>query len=183
MFPASPLRPSSAPGLPSQSRTPRWGHVSRSVSRYGVVSCVLVIYPPDSSERERRLAEAHRLYAPLSLGGGVVAWVALCAQNANPLFAAAMLVALLAPIGCILNVRSRDVRRRAVVMAASRSGLTEATAAEQAQQLRLDTLAETLEDAAFACRRGFSDRAAFERVWRASYDHALALVRGTSPAA
>lgn len=156
-------------------RAPRWGHLSRSVSHYGTVACVLAIYPPDSSDAERRLAEANRLYAPLSFGGSVVAWVALCAVGAPPLLAAIALAVVLLPVGILLSRRSRGIRSQTITLSSSRSGLGDDTADERARQRRLDTLAEALEDAAVACRQGVSDRAGFDRVWRAAYAHALAV--------
>lgn len=163
-----------APSPAIVGRVPRWGHLSRSVSHYGTVSCVLAIYPPDSSDAERRLAEANRLYAPLAFGGSVVAWVALCAVDVPPLLAAIALAAVLLPFGILLSRRSRDIRHRTVTLSSSRSGLGEDTAEESAQRRRLDTLAEALEDAAVALRQGIEDREGFDRVWRAVYAHAAA---------
>ena len=54
----------------------------------------------------------------------------------------------------------------------SRSGLHEESAEERAQQRRLDTIAEALQDAAFACRHGVISRREFDRAWRAAYAHA-----------
>lgn len=172
-IPRAPL--SAVPSSPSVSPTPRWGYVSRSVSHYGTVACVLAVYPADSTSEELRLAEAHRWYLPLSLGGGVVAWVLLCAAGLPPLIAAALLVAVLLPIGVVLSRHSRDIRRRTVTVSACRSGLGEDTAQERTQQLRLDHLAEALGDAALACRQGVIDRARFDRVWRAAYAQAEAI--------
>lgn len=167
---------SAVPSSPSVSPTPRWGYVSRSVSHYGTVACVLAVYPPDATIEELRLAESHRWFLPLSLGGGVVAWVLLCAAGIPPLFAATMLVVGLLPVGVALSRRSRDIRRRTVTVSACRSGLGEDTAQERARQLRLDNLAEALGDAALACRQGVIDRARFDRVWRAAYAQASRLV-------
>ncbi|WP_417540939.1 DUF6611 family protein [Microbacterium maritypicum] len=171
----------SRPPLPSDStasraaRPPRWGYLSRSVSHYGTVACVLAVYPPDSTDEELRLAQAHRWYTPLSLGGGVVAWVVLCAVGISPLLAAALLLAALLPIGIALSRRSRDIRHRTVTISACRAGLGEDTEAERAQQLRLDSLAEALGDAALACRQGVIDRDRFDRIWAAAYAQAAAI--------
>lgn len=164
-----------ADGPPPAPRLPRWGHLSRTVSHYGTVSCVLAVYPPDSTDAERRLAEAHRWYTPLSWGGGVVAWVILCATGLSPFSAAVLLAAMLLPIGIVLARASRDIRRRTVTVSACRSGLGEDTPEERMQQRRLDHLAEALGDAALACRRGVIDRDRFDRVWRAAYAQASAI--------
>lgn len=166
--------------MPQESHPPRWGHVSRSVSHYGTVSCVLAVYPPDSTEAERRLAEIHRWYVPLSLGGGVVAWVVLCAAGVAPLLAGVVLVAVLLPIAIVLSRRSRDIRGRTVTVSACRSGLGEDTPEERAQQCRLDHLAEALGDAALACRRGVIGRDRFDRVWRAAYAQAEAIAAASA---
>jgi hypothetical protein len=151
---------------------PRWGHVSRTVSHYGTVASVLAIYPPDSTGAERRLAEANRFFTPLALGGGVVVWVGLCAVGVPPLLAALALTAVLLPVGISLSRRARDIRQRTVTLAASRSGLHEESAQERSQQRRLDTIAEALQDAAYACRQGVISRQEFDRAWRAAYVHA-----------
>jgi len=166
--------------LPSASCPPCWGHLSRTVSHYGTVACVLAVYPPDSTDVERRIAEAHRWFTPLSLGGGVVAWVVLCAAGFSPLLAAMLLVAALLPIGVILSRRSRSIRRRVVTVSACRSGLSEDTAAERAQQLRLETLAQALGDAALACRQGVIGRDRFDRVWTAAYAQAAVIATGSA---
>jgi hypothetical protein len=159
---------------------PRWGYLSRTVSHYGTVACVLAVYPPDATDDELRFAEAHRWYTPLSLGGGVVAWVVLCAAGFSPLLAAALLVVALLPIGVMLSRGSRDVRRRTVTVSACRSGLSEDTAQERAQQRRLDKLAETLGDAALACRRGVIDRDRFTRIRAAAYAQAAAIAAASA---
>jgi hypothetical protein len=150
------------------------------VSHYGTVACVLAVYPPDSTEAERRVAEAHRWFTPLSLGAGVVAWVVLCAAGFPPLLAAMLLVAALLPIGIVLSQRSRGIRRRVVTVSACRSGLSEDTAAERAQQLRLDNLADALGDAALACRQGVIDRDRFDRVWAAAYAQAAVIATASA---
>lgn len=165
---------------PAIARVPRWGHLSRSVSHYSSVDCVLAIYPPDSSEADRRLAEVNRLYAPLSFGGSVVTWMALCAVGAPPLLAAVALAALLLPVGVVLSRRSRDIRRRTVTLSSTTSGLREDTAEEHTRQRRLDTLAEALGDASLACRQGIIDRDEFDRLWRAAYAHAAAITESTA---
>lgn len=165
---------------PEHDRVPRWGYLSRSVSHYSTVYCVLAIYPPDSSDAERHLAEANRLYAPLSFGGSVVAWVVLCAVGAPPLLAAVALAASLLPVGILLSRRSRDIRSRTVTLSSTMSGLRDDTAQERARQRRLDTLAEALGDASVACRQGIIDREEFDRSWRAAYAHAAAIAASTA---
>jgi hypothetical protein len=162
------------------ARAPRWGHLSRTVSHYGAVASVLAIYPPDSTDAERRLAEAHRWYMPLSIGGGVVFWVILTASAVPPLLAAVLLVTALLPIGVVLSRRSRDIRRRTATVSACRSGLSEDTATERIQQLRLDNLADALGDAALAWRRGVIDRDRFNRVWTAAYAQAAAIAAASA---
>lgn len=157
---------------PAHPSVPRWGHLTRSVSHYGTVATTLAIYPPDSTAAERRLAEANRFFTPLALGGGVVAWIGLCAAGVAPLLAALLLTAVLLPIGVSLSRRARGIRRRTVMLASSRSGLREESAQERAEQRRLDTIVEALQDASFACRHGVIDRAHFDRAWRAAYAHA-----------
>lgn len=157
---------------PAIERVPRWGHLSRSVSHYSSVDTVLAIYPPDSSDAERGLAEANRLYTPLSVGGSVVVWIVLCAVGVPPLLAAVALAAVLLPIGVALSRRSRDIRSRTVTLSSTTPGLRDGTAEERMRQRRLDTLAEALGDASLACRRGIIDRDEFDRLWRAAYVHA-----------
>lgn len=172
--------PVSAPSTPSASHPPRWGYLSRSVSHYGTVACVLAVYPPDSTTEERGLAEAHRWYTPLSLGGGVVAWVVLCALGFSPLLAAVLLAVALLPAGVVLARRSRGIRRRTATVSACRAGLREDTAEERIQQLRLDNLAEALGDATLACRQGIIDRDRFDRVWAAAYAQAAAIAAASA---
>lgn len=161
------------PAVPAESSSvPRWGHVSRTVSHYGTVASVLTVYPPDSTSAERRLAEADHLFTPLALGGGVVLWAGLCAAGVPPLLAAVLLAAVLLPVGISLSRRASDIRRRTATLSSSRSGLHEESAEERAQQRRLDTIAEALQDAAFACRHGVISRREFDRAWRAAYAHA-----------
>lgn len=167
-------RPRHTAGIPTSASpsVPRWGHVSRTVSHYGTVASVLSIYPPDSPAAERRMAEANRFFTPLALGGGVVLWVGLCVAGVSPLLAALLLTAVLLPVGISLSGRTRGIRQRTVTLSSSRSGLHEETAQERAQQRRLDTIAEALQDASFACRHGVISRAEFDRAWRAAYAHA-----------
>lgn len=174
------LRHASDPVASAATHSPRWGHLSRSVSHYGTAWCMLAIYPPDSTDAERRLAEAHRWYTPLSLGIGVVTWVLLCAAGVSPLLAAVLLATALLPIGVVLSRRSRDIRRRTVTVSACRSGLSEDTATERIQQLRLDNLADALGDAALACRRGVIDRDRFNRAWTAAYAQAAAIAAASA---
>lgn len=142
------------------------------MSHYGTVASVLAIYPPDSTAAERRLAEANRLFTPLALGGGVVLWVGLSAVGVPLLLAALVLTAVLLPVGISLSRRARGIRQRTVTLSSSRSGLHEESAEERSQQRRLDTIAEALQDAAFACRHGVISRPEFDRAWRAAYAHA-----------
>ncbi|WP_435742595.1 DUF6611 family protein [Microbacterium sp. PMB16] len=157
---------------PANRSVPRWGHISRTVSHYGTVTSVLAVYPPDSTAVERRLAEVNRFFAPLALSGGVVAWIGLCAAGIPPLVAALLLAAVLFPVGVSVSRRAHDIRQRTVTLASSRSGLHEESAQERSQQRRLDTIAEALQDASFACRHGVISRAEFDRAWRAAYAHA-----------
>ncbi|WP_029088666.1 DUF6611 family protein [Brevibacterium album] len=52
----------------------RWGHVSRRSGRYGATSIRVVIYPPHSTEAERRCARLVRFW-PWLAGGGIAAAV------------------------------------------------------------------------------------------------------------
>jgi hypothetical protein len=152
---------------------PRWGYLSRSVSRYGVISTTLVIYSPDTTERERRQAEISRCYAPTAVGAGVVAWVALVSAGLPPLVAAILLVALLVPGGVLLARRARPVRERAAALWSVDSAFR--TEDEGGlRRRRLEALGESMQDSATAYMDGMIGFDRFQRVWRATYAHALA---------
>ena len=158
---------------------PHWGYLSRSVSRYGVISSVLVVYPPDASEHERRWADVSRSYGAVAGGAALLAWIGFSAAGLSPLAAILLILALVLPVGIVLARRTRGVRRRAVTVVASSSALV-VDAADHASrgsgtgQRRLDSLADAMQEASAAYRRGALDEAGFLRVWRTVYVHAAA---------
>lgn len=158
--------------VPRRSR-PRWGYLSRSVSRYGVVSSTLVIYPPDAPERERRWAEIARGYGVVAFGGGLLVWIGCASAGIPPLAALVAIAAVAVPAGLTLWSRTRAVRRAAARVSAC-SSLLRADGDDRDAQRRLDALADTIQGASEAYRHGALDRAGFDRVWRAAYAHAAA---------
>ncbi|MBS1907965.1 MAG: hypothetical protein JST33_15710 [Actinobacteria bacterium] len=152
---------------------PSWGYLSRSVSRYGVVSCLLVIYPPDASPGDRRWAEVARLYGALAAGAALVAWIGFAAAGVAPLPALPVIAAVGALVGALLARRTRDVRRTAARVSACGSALL-AHGPEHDAQRRLDALADTMQQASAAYRAGEIDRERFTEIWRATYAHAAA---------
>ncbi|GAB6859482.1 DUF6611 family protein [Microbacterium xylanilyticum] len=150
---------------------PHWGYLSRSVSRYGVVSSTLVIYAPDSPERERRWAELARGYGVFAFGGGLLLWIGCAAAGVAPLAAMILIAAVLTPVGIAIAGRTRGVRRAAAVVTSCCSGLR-VDGEDRDAQRRLDALADSIQGASAAYRAGTLDRDGFERVWRAAYAHA-----------
>ncbi|WP_439901856.1 DUF6611 family protein [Microbacterium azadirachtae] len=160
--------------VPPALRRPRphWGHLSRSVSRYGVVSSTLVIYAPDSPEIERRWAELARGYGVFAFGGGLLVWIGCAAAGIPPLAALVVIAAVTLPVGIVLARRTRAVRHAAATVSACCSGLRPDDEGRAAQR-RLDAIADSLMGASAAYRAGDLDGPAFERIWRAAYAHAL----------
>ena len=156
-----------------RSRRPNWGYLSRSVSRYGVVSSELVIYSPDASERDRRWAEVSRAYGAAAAGVALLAWIGFAAAGVSPLVAIVAIAVVASLVGLLLAHRTRDVRHGAVRVSACGTVLLGYGADHEAQR-RLDALAETMQQASAACRAGELDPTRFEQVWRATYAHATA---------
>jgi|GEM_PF-2498870 len=152
---------------------PQWGYLSRSVSRYGVVSSELVIYSPDSSARDRRWAEASRVYGAVAAGAALLAWIGFAAAGVSPLAAILVIAALVLAGGLLLARRTRGVRHSAARVSTCGSALL-AYGADHDAQRRLDTLAETMQHASSAYRAGELDPERFEQIWRATYAHAAA---------
>ncbi|VXB53553.1 conserved hypothetical protein [Microbacterium sp. 8M] len=150
---------------------PHWGYLSRSVSRYGVVSSTLVIYSPDASERDRRRADVARGYGVLAFGGGLLLWIGCAAAGIPPLWALAAIAAAAIPLGAVLARRTRGVRRAAAVVTSCSSGLR-VDGEDRDAQRRLDAIADSIQGASAAYRAGALDPQAFDRIWRAAYAHA-----------
>lgn len=146
-------------------RAPRWGYLAQVMSHYGQMHTTLVVYPPDSRECERRLADLHRLGIPGAvIGGGLVA-IGLWLLGLLPLVAVFGSVILVAALGAWIARRSRDVRRRAVVLSASASVLSANSAHDQAQN-DLEELADRMRHAARQYRHGGCSHAQFLDTWR-----------------
>ncbi|MBS1699991.1 MAG: hypothetical protein JST25_16505 [Actinobacteria bacterium] len=169
---STPSRRHPAPPARRPAR-PHWGYLSRSVSRYGVVSSVLVIYAPDTPERERRWAEVSRGYGVVALGVGLLVWIGCASAGVPPLAALAVIAAITVPIGVVLARRTRGVRRAAATVTSYCSTLRADGEGRDAQR-RLDALADSMQGACAAYRDGALDRAGFDRVWHAAYTHAQA---------
>ena len=150
---------------------PHWGYLSRTVSRYGVVSSRLVIYSPDATVQARRWAGISRSYGAVAGGAALLAWIGLSAVGVLPLVAILLILALVVPVGIVLAQRTRQVRRRAVTVVASCAVLL-GDESERDDQRRLDSLAAALQEASSAYRRGELDERGFSRVWRTVYAHA-----------
>ena len=152
---------------------PPWGYLSRSVSRYGVVSSLLVIYAPDASERDLRWAEVSRVYGAIAAGAALLAWIGFAATGVAPLPALLVIAVVVVVGGVLLARRTRDVRQGAARVAACGSALL-AYGADHDDQHRLDALADAMQQASAAYRSGALDEESFARVWRATYAHAAA---------
>ena len=161
----------SAPAL--HRPRPRWGYLSRSVSRYGVVSSTLVIYSPDAPAQERRRAELSRGYGVVGFGGGLLVWIGCAAAGIAPLVALVVIAAVTVPVGIALARSTRAVRRTAVAVTACCSGLR-VDGEDRDAQRRLDALADSIQGASAAYRAGELDREEFEHAWRTAYAHAKA---------
>lgn len=159
-------------GTPRRARPP-WGYLSRSVSRYGVVSSELVIYSPDAPERDRRWADASRTYGVAAAGVALLAWIGFAAAGVSPLAAILVIAAGAVVVGVLLARRTRAVRRGAARVSACGSALLGYGPDHDAQR-RLDALAEVMQHASEAYRAGELDPLGFERVWRATFAHAAA---------
>lgn len=152
---------------------PSWGYLSRAVSRYGVVSSLLVIYSPEASSRDRRWAEAGRVYGVVAAGAALVAWIGFAAAGVSPLAAVLVILAVAAAVGALLARRTRGVRRGAARVSACGSALL-AYGADHDAQRRLDALADAMQQASTAYRGGTIDAQRFTEIWRATYAHAQA---------
>lgn len=152
---------------------PSWGYLSRAVSRYGVVSSLLVIYAPDASPRDRRWAEASRVYGAVAAGAALLAWVGFAAAEVSPLPALLVITAGVTVVGVLLAGRTRGVRRSAARVSACGSALL-AYGADHDAQRRLDALADAMQQASAAYRDGRIDVQRFTEIWRATYAHAQA---------
>ncbi|WP_336627979.1 MULTISPECIES: DUF6611 family protein [unclassified Microbacterium] len=150
---------------------PHWGYLSRSVSRYGVVSSTLVIYSPDAPAPERCRAELSRGYGVFAFGGGLLVWIGCAAAGIAPLAALVAIAAVTVPVGIVLARGTRAVRCTAATVTACCSGLR-VDGEDRDAQRRLDALADSIQGASAAYRAGALDREGFERVWRAVYTHA-----------
>ncbi|MDQ4213426.1 DUF6611 family protein [Microbacterium sp. ASV81] len=172
--------PEGTPSGSARVRAPRthrprlhWGYLSRTVSRYGVVSSLLVIYPPEASERDRRRAEISRCYPPVAGGAGLILWIALTAVGVPPLASALLLGALLVAAGVALARSTRTVRRAAAALW-SCSPMRGESSEQGEHRRRLDALADTIQAASLAYRSGAMDPGRFERIWHSAYAHAAA---------
>ncbi|WP_295014491.1 DUF6611 family protein [uncultured Microbacterium sp.] len=154
---------------------PRWGYVSRAVSRYGAVSTTLVVYPPDASERDRRRADLSRAYAPVAGAVALFGWIGLSAAGAPPLAAIVAILVVVLSVGAALSRRARPVRRASAVVAACCSAFHEDDE-QRAAQRRLDALADAMVVASASFRAGEVDGDEFARTWRAVHAHALGAV-------
>ncbi|MGO4681389.1 DUF6611 family protein [Microbacterium sp. 2MCAF23] len=157
-------------GMARRAR-PAWGYLSRSVSRYGVVSSELVIYSPDVPERDRRWADASRSYGAVAAGVALLAWIGFAAAGISPLVAILVIAAVGILVGVLLARRTRAVRRGAARVSACGSLLL-AYGPDHDAQRRLDALAETMQHASASYRAGELDPEGFEQIWRATYAHA-----------
>jgi len=161
------------PAAVARRPRPHWGHLSRSVSRYGVVSSELVVYSPDAAERDRRWAELSRVFGTVVAGGALLAWIGFAAAGVPPLIALLAIAAVAIPAGIVLARSTRAVRHEAARVASCTSGLQPDTADREAQR-RLDALADAMQQASEEYRSGAMDPERFLQVWRATYVHAQA---------
>jgi len=161
------------PAAVARRPRPHWGHLSRSVSRYGVVSSELVIYSPDAAEQDRRWAELSRVFGTVVAGGALLAWIGFAAAGVSPLIALLAIAAVAIPAGVVLARSTRAVRHGAARVASCTSGLQPDTADREAQR-RLDALADAMQQASEDYRSGAMDPERFLQVWRATYVHAQA---------
>ncbi|WP_308122830.1 DUF6611 family protein [Microbacterium marinilacus] len=155
----------------STSRTPsaRWGYVSRSVGRYGAVSVRLVVYPPDSDPRDLLSADLFRFFVPCAVVLGLTGALALCAAGVPVGSAAAIVLAVLVPVGVFMGFRAAPVNRRAVSLWSCRSAFHVDRAALAAEQ-RAESLAHVLQSAAEDYRQGRSPHAVLQSEWQAAFD-------------
>lgn len=139
--------------MANERLAPRWGYVSRTAGRYGIVSSRLVVYPPDAPEGRRLFADLSHRFTPLAVIGGVLAWAALCGLGATPELAALAVLLVAVPVAIFLAVKAAPVRRRAVAISSCCSALRP----------------DAIQGAGSALLSGIIREDAFDRVWRAVY--------------
>lgn len=166
--------------MANERLAPRWGYVSRTAGRYGIVSSRLVVYPPDAPEERRLFADLSHRFTPLAVIGGVLAWAALCGLGATPELAALAVLLVAVPVAVVLAVKAAPVRRRTVTVSSCCSALRP-DADDLVCSERLEALAATLQGAESALRSGVIREDAFDRVWRAVYAEAVAQSSGEGP--
>ncbi|WP_424937032.1 MULTISPECIES: DUF6611 family protein [Bacteria] len=154
--------------MANERLAPRWGYVSRTAGRYGIVSSRLVVYPPDAPEGRRLFADLSHRFTPLAVIGGVLAWAALCGLGATPELAALAVLLVAVPVAIFLAVKAAPVRRRAVAISSCCSALRP-DAEDLACSERLEVLAAAIQGAGSALLSGIIREDAFDRVWRAVY--------------
>lgn len=151
-----------------RSRPVRWGYLQQTVARHGVATSRLVVYPPNSSETERRWAQRFYGFAPIALGGGTSCWLLLIALGVSPEVSAIALLSIIAPVGSYLWWRSSQLRSRTIVLWSNRSGLWPHPDDEEREQT-LTTLSSVMQAACADARRGAITGEAFERIWISVY--------------
>ena len=166
--------------MANERLAPRWGYVSRTAGRYGIVSSRLVVYPPDAPEERRLFADLSHRFTPLAVIGGVLAWAALCGLGATPELAVLAVLLVVVPVAVVLAVKAAPVRRRTVAVSSCCSALRP-DAADLACSERLEMLAATIQGASSALRSGVVREDAFDRVWRAVYAEVEAQSSGEEP--
>jgi hypothetical protein len=125
----------------------RWGHLMRRTGRYGAKTIRVVIYPPQSTEAERRCARLARFWPWIGGGCLVVAVGFLDSGLEVPILALVAAVALLVGfVGIALGRIAAPVHRNSVVYVATVPGLSEDAAAE-ARFRRASRAAEALHEA------------------------------------
>jgi len=145
--------------------TQRWGHISRSTGRYGSVTTHLVVYPPDSFDRERLWADASRTLTPLGIGGAVIAAIVLLGTGASPELTLLSIAGLFVIGWVVLSSRTIGVRRKSASIWVCTSAISPDHDRSRAQT-HLEALAETMTEAASARRAGTITADQYTRAWR-----------------
>lgn len=121
----------------------RCGYVSRRTGRYGTESIRVVIYPPDTTQTERRYARLARLWPGISVGLLISKAPAVAALTDTPvLVTAALVVLVLILLGDALTRVSAPVVDRSVQLFASVSLLSP----RETDRHRYDYAAHTAEN-------------------------------------
>ncbi len=153
----------------------RWGSLVGGPVRLGGRHYRLVVYPPGTDERERRLLQTWRWWP---YGGALLATTAFGVLSDPVGFPVALVLAATLFLGPFLVLRRTLTRpRRDLVVVHAEYFYGPSAATDLARCRRLVSLGSTLIDAEHALDRGELTPVGFQVIWGDVHSQALALER------